>query len=155
MMAEVVVDALDGALGPASDADSSFAPASRAIEIAGNRMKSPHLARIFKVFGRPARTTQCDCERLREPTIGQALFLMSDEQLLRQIETGRLKGLLAGVRTDAENVEELFLATLSRFPDEGERKSALAHVRSAGDRASGFRDVVWSLINTREFILNH
>ena len=80
---------------------------------------------------------------------------MSDERLLRQIETGRLKGLLAGERTDDEIVEELFLATLSRFPDGNERTSALQHVQSAGDRASAFRDIVWSLINTREFILNH
>ena len=61
MMAEAVVDALDGALGPVSEA--RFAPDSRAIEIAGNRVKEPHLARIFKVFGRPARSTQCDCEQ--------------------------------------------------------------------------------------------
>ena len=52
-------------------------------------------------------------------------------------------------------VEELFLATLSRPPDEDEARSALDHLRTRPDRASGLADVLWALINTREFILNH
>ena len=68
---------------------------------------------------------------------------------------GRLKDLLNAKKTDAEIVEELFLSTLSRLPENAERESALQHVGSAADRAAGFRDVFWALINTREFILNH
>jgi hypothetical protein len=44
---------------------------------------------------------------------------------------------------------------MSRLPDERERKSALDHVSAAPNRAAGFRDMLWALINTREFILNH
>jgi hypothetical protein len=75
--------------------------------------------------------------------------------LLRRISDGRLKGLLADNRPDAEVIEELFLATLSRFPDAGEKRAALEHVRAARDRKTAFVDMVWALINTREFILNH
>src|SRR5207302_5047452 len=85
---------------------------SRAIEVAPTRVQAPHLARIFKVFGRPVRATTCDCERPREPAIGQTLFLMTDADLLRRLEKGRLADLLAGNLTDAHIVEELFLATL-------------------------------------------
>ena len=49
----------------------------------------------------------------------------------------------------------VFLATLSRPPDEDEARSALEHLRTRPDRASGLADVFWALINTREFILNH
>ena len=56
---------------------------------------------------------------------------------------------------DAEAVEELFLATLSRFPTGDEARSALDHLREGPDRASALADVLWALINTREFVLNH
>src|SRR5262249_33485934 len=155
MMAEVVVDVLGSALGGSPELGPDVPPGSRAIEVAANRVQAPHLARIFKVFGRPVRATTCDCERPREPAIGQTSFLMPDADLLRGLEKGGLAALLAGKLTDAEIVEELFLATLSRQPDAGECQGALDHVRSAPSRAAGFGDVLWALINTREFILNH
>jgi hypothetical protein len=80
---------------------------------------------------------------------------MSDPALLGKITGGRLQRLLAENRTDAEVVEELFLATLSRYPDARERRAALGRVGAAADRRAGLTDVVWALINTREFILNH
>ena len=63
--------------------------------------------------------------------------------------------LLAGRRGDGEVMDELFLATLSRFPDDAERQAALARLGQGGDREAAFADVLWALINTREFILNH
>ena len=79
---------------------------------------------------------------------------MTDPVLLGRMKKGRLATLLAGKHTDAEVLDELFLATLSRFPDANERCAALEHVAKA-ERAAGFRDVFWALINSREFILNH
>jgi hypothetical protein len=154
MMAEVVVDVLSSALGVAEDLGPEVPRGSRAIEVAPNRVQAPHLARIFRVFGRPVRATTCDCERPREPTIAQTLFLMTDPVLLGRMEKGRLGTLLAEKRTDVQIVDELFLATLSRFPDEDERRAALDHVR-AGNRQKGFGDLFWALLNSREFILNH
>ena len=61
----------------------------------------------------------------------------------------------AVVAPDAEVVDELFLATLSRLPDAREKQGALERVKAAGDRTKGFTDVLWALINTREFVLNH
>ena len=63
--------------------------------------------------------------------------------------------LLSAKMSDARIVDELFLATLSRLPDEGEKMSALDRVSAASDREAGLADVVWALVNTREFILNH
>ena len=85
----------------------------------------------------------------------QTLFLMSDPALLKKLTAGRLAKLLAEKRADGEVVEELFLATQSRFPDGREKKAALAHVAGKKGRAKAFADVLWALINTREFILNH
>jgi hypothetical protein len=155
LLAEVVVDVLSCALGVPEDLGADAPPGSRAIEVAPNRVKAPHLARIFRVFGRPARTSTCDCERPRQPAIGQTLFLMTDTALLKRMQTGRLGRLLAANRTNAQIVEELFLATLSRPPDDAERQAAVDQVCAAPNALSGFTDVLWALINTREFILNH
>jgi hypothetical protein len=155
LLAEVVIDVLAAALGAPEDFGKDAPDGARAIEVAPNRIRDPYLARVFRVFGRPSRVALCDCERPREPALPQTLFLMTDERLLKRLSDGRLKGLLAGRKSDREVVEELFLATLSRPPDEGEERAALAQVRAKGDRRAGFTDVMWALINTREFILNH
>ncbi len=155
MLAEVVVDVLNDALGTQEDLGSDAPPGRRAIEVASNRVQAPHLARLFQVFGRPPRAATCDCERRHDPALPQTLFLMTDPLLLEKIRTGRLARLLAQGRTKGEIIEELFLASLSRYPDAGERRAALDHVAGASDRAAAVADVLWALINTREFILNH
>jgi hypothetical protein len=155
LMAEVVVDVLDAALGTRAERGNGIPPGARAIEIAPNRVQNAHLAQIFRIFGRPARTLSCDCERSQEPAVPQALFLMSDPKLLATIEKGRLQTLLEQKRSDEATIEELFLATLSRFPDDKEKHTALEHVRAARDRRKAYVDVIWALLNTREFISNH
>jgi hypothetical protein len=155
MLAEVVVDVLNDALGTTTDPGPDAPPGSRAIEVAPNRVRAPYLARIFRVFGRPARTSTCDCERPAEPAVPQTLFLMADPILLQKLTSGRLARLVTADRTDADVVEEVFLATLGRLPDAGEKRAALDHVHTATDRRRGFADTLWALINTREFILNH
>src|SRR5262249_55065814 len=102
-----------------------------------------------------ARASTCDCERPKEPAVPQTLFLMTDPAVLKKITDGRLKTLLADKKTDEEGIEELFLATLGRFPDRPEKQAALEHVATAKDRRAGLVDTLWALINTREFILNH
>jgi hypothetical protein len=155
LMAEVVVDVLDAALGASEDFGKDVPPGVRAVEVAPNHVQDANLAQVFRIFGRPARTATCDCERSMEPAIPQTLFLMSDPTVLKKITDGRIKKLLAETKTDEEVIEELFLATVSRFPTEKEKQAALNHLKGSPDRQSGLVDTIWALINTREFILNH
>ena len=55
----------------------------------------------------------------------------------------------------AQRIEELYLATLSRLPDENEKQTCLSHVSAAESPEKGLQAVLWSLLNTREFILQH
>ncbi len=155
MMAEVLVDALNAALGVTGEFGPNAPTGARAIEVATNHVRSPDLARAFRVFGRPRRLSACDCERPRDPALPQVLFLMSDAGLLDKLARGRLRALLDSDRCDAEFIDELFLATLSRFPTADERGRALDHLRPNADRKAAMTDVLWALFNTREFILNH
>ena len=153
--AEVLVDALNAALGVPGDFGDDAPKGARAIEVATNRVASPDLARVLRIFGRPERTSTCDCQRPREPAVPQTLFLMSDPGLLDKLARGRLANLLGSGRCDGEVVDELFLATLSRFPGPGELGHALDHFQRKPDRKAAATDLLWALINTREFVLNH
>jgi hypothetical protein len=155
LLAEAVLDVLNDALGSEEDFGSDAAPGARAVEVATNRVRSQYAARLFRDFGRPARTSTCDCERPAGPALPQTLFLMTDPVLQKKLKEGRLAKLLAAKMSDAKAVDELFLATLSRLPDADETRAALDRVSAAADREAGLADVLWALINTREFILNH
>ena len=155
MPAEVVLDVLDDAVGAGEDFGPDAPPLCRAIEVASNRVSAPHAARVFRIFGRPGRTTTCDCERPSGPALPQTLYMMSDPILLEKLANGQLRGLLSGNESDSELIDELFLATLSRFPDGREKRAALDRITAADTHTSGCTDVLWALINTREFVLNH
>jgi WD40 repeat protein len=62
-----------------------------------------------------------------------------------------LDELVKSKRSDEQIVEALYLATLARLPAETEVKSILAHL-DRKDRREAFKDVLWALINCREFI---
>ena len=155
MMAEVLVDALNTALGVPGEFGADAPKGARAIEVASNQVRSPDLARVFRIFGRPRRQATCDCERSRGPALPQTLFFLSDPGLLDKLACGRLRTLLESDRCDAAIIDELFLATLSRFPTDDERNRSLEYLRTKPSRKAAMTDVVWAMINTREFILNH
>jgi hypothetical protein len=155
LMAEVTLDVLNDALGTSEDFGADAPRGARAIEIASNRATTEYARRLFRVFGRPARTATCDCERATEPAVPQSLFLMSDPAVLEKIRNGRLQKLLKQSTSDSEVIDELFLATLSRFPVHRESAAALGRVKQGSDRKEAFTEILWALINTREFCLNH
>ena len=52
-------------------------------------------------------------------------------------------------------IEELYLRTVSRIPSDEERDAARAHLSSAKSVSSGMRQLLWVMLNTKEFVLNH
>jgi Protein of unknown function (DUF1549)/Protein of unknown function (DUF1553) len=164
MMAEVVVDVVNDALGTSETFQAGNDPGSknldgkRMTEIGASRTNNPNLTYALRIFGRPPRTTACDCERAMEPALPQTLFRMTDSGLLGKMRDGknRMNSLLKDKsKTDEAVFEELFLGTLSRLPREDEVALFKEHRAESKDRTAAFTDVVWALINTREFILNH
>jgi hypothetical protein len=162
LMAEQVVDVLNSALG-VEEAFTGFPAGTKMSEIGatllgGNTgINNGNLTYILKIFGRPLRSTACDCERATEPALPQTLFRMSDPTLKQKIEAnaGRAVRIAKAKMSDEKTVEELFLATLSRMPTETEKEKAKRHLTVEKDRTNAIQDLMWALINTREFILNH
>jgi hypothetical protein len=157
LMAEVVVDVLNSALGVDEKFGPEVRPKSHAIEVGATQVQNPALTYIFRIFGRPPRTAACDCERGSDPALPQKLFLMTDQNLINKLHApaGRLERLLESDLTDEQVLEELFLATLTRPPTQRDREVFAAYRAGEADRRAVFTDTLWALINTREFILNH
>ncbi len=157
MMAEAVVDVLNSALGTVEKFGPDIKAGSKAVEVGASQLQNPALAYAFRIFGRPPRTSACDCERAMEPALPQRLFLMTDATMLAKFNEpqGRLQTLLNSKQSDEVILNELFLATLTRQPNERERKAFAAYVQTVPNRRTAFSDTLWALINTREFILNH
>src|SRR5205807_251210 len=116
---------------------------SRAIEVGASRVQSG-VGYAFRVFGRSQRASACDCDRSMEPALPQTLYLMADPVILKKLRdsavlpaklkadknnavtsnplAGRLAHLLYSGKTDEQVLDELFLATLSRFPTDAEQR---------------------------------
>jgi Protein of unknown function (DUF1549)/Protein of unknown function (DUF1553) len=51
--------------------------------------------------------------------------------------------------------ENAYLRTLNRFPKEAEKSTVIAYLTSEPKPINALQSLMWSLVNTKEFILNH
>ena len=164
--AEVLLDAIDQVTGSrevaytwqAKTYNAIIAPeGTRAIGLAPTRLGQSRASYALEVFGRPMRSERCDAERSQDVTLSQALYLLYDEDINRKIADpdGRLVRLVASSADDHSVLNQLYLTAVSRLPTPEETKEALDYVDGADSRMAGFEDILWSLINLREFAFNH
>ncbi|MBY0521817.1 MAG: DUF1549 and DUF1553 domain-containing protein [Gemmataceae bacterium] len=162
--AEVLVDALNHATGGKETypAELRLPADARAIEVAGSveaGKERASLAYAFRIFGRPLRAgdVQCDCERDSTPTVVQTLYLANHPRVLEKINSqqGRLAQITKDLADDGKRIEELFLWTLSRLPTDEERQACSTLLKESSSTKQGMQDLLWSLLNTKEFLLNY
>ena len=111
---------------------------------------------FLDLFGKPVRETPCECERSSTVSLGQALNLINGPTLSDSVAapTGRIAQLLKSNPTDDKVVEEIFLATLSRFPTAKEKQTSLASLHVSANRGEGAEDLMWALLNSPAFLFN-
>ena len=149
MPAEVLLDSLCMATGvPEKFVD--FPLGTQAIQLPDATTSSPFL----DTFGRPPRTTVCECERTAEPNLNQALQLITGDVVNGKISAidGRVSQLIRTQKSDKEAIEDLYLVTLSRLPTASEWRLTLAAFSHAKDRRQAMEDLLWALLNRKEFI---
>lgn len=109
-------------------------------------------------FGRPERDVEviCDCERDNQATMLQALFLANHPRVRVKIadKQGRVVRLVQQFLKDEERITEVFLATLCRLPTEAEMKLSQDYLKQAGSPQKGLEGLMWSLLNSNEFLFN-
>jgi hypothetical protein len=160
MPAEVLIDAVADVTGvpnnfgrlPKDQPQRAVGQAMPTVRYGSTRGGYP-----MKIFGRPDREKTCACERSNKPSVAQALYLINDQEVLAKLDEdkGRLPQLLRSTKDDGKVIRELYLTALARFPTDDELKIQREHVAAASSRAAGMKDVLWSLLNVREFVFVH
>jgi hypothetical protein len=90
-------------------------------------------------------------------TMQQAMFLMNNEQLQKQINADPASGtvlakLLVEEKNDAVAVMKLYERVLGRKPTDKESAIAAEHIANVDQRGAAFEDLLWSLVNSAEFV---
>ncbi len=157
MSAEVLYDAVNQVtLAPAGFGGlptDRFSP-NRAIMLPDESFQSYFL----DVFGRPQRISACECERVSEANLAQALHLLNSDEVQGKLSrSGGRADVLARdtTRSDAEKVEELFLWAFARKPTDKQRQEALEHLaKHASNKRVAYENILWALMNSKEFVFN-
>ena len=108
------------------------------------------LKRQMSVFKEQGKTEQLNQARQRlNFTLKNYGYLLEDEANVE-----------VDVRSNSDVdfsmlVKQAYLTTLSRYPTDDELTRSLAFVEDAESEMEGLRDVLWALLNTKEFIVNH
>ena len=239
LSAEIIVDAIAMATAKSEKlalfttdmTTRSIGPAGMQAVVGGGGKQAEGYA--LSIFGRPARETNCDCERVTDPTLLQTIYTRNDQSILRRLDDGdgwmgelrkaagfatpefsiegarakivrretelaaikipekpadatpealavweRKSNKLAKVRAEMEaklfesrarlaeiekphpefnaekTIREIFLRTVSRPPTADEFAKAKDDVAAAKSPAEGLRDLLWAMLNTREFLVN-
>jgi hypothetical protein len=160
--AEVFLDALNSATGTTEKMDMKYyhwPDEIKTVEVPYPPNQNAFVSYILENFGRPKRNSavQCDCERDSGASVFQVLTIANHPRVWEKIKdpNGRVAKLLKEKGDDVSRIDELFLATLSRLPTDAERAACLSHVKNAGSAEKGLQGVLWSLLNTREFVVQH
>ncbi len=156
--AEVLHDAIDQVTNSptlfVAKGGFKFPEGTRAIELPDAYVSSYFL----DVFGRPPRNSACDCEREPSVTLAQRVHLLNSGAIGRKVGE-QSKKLLADERPVADKLGDLYLSAFSRFPIDPELKRIEDYIASKSDsdrnKEQAYFDVVWAVINTKEFAFNH
>ena len=127
---------------------------TKAIHLPDGEYKHPFL----EAFGRPARALACECERESSTNMSQALQMIGSQLLQTKLshDSSRAAHLAASSKSEEEILDELFLATLARFPTAQERTLLLEDLKSQEiSKRHAIEDILWNLLNHHEFLFQH
>jgi hypothetical protein len=166
LQAEVLLDAIDDLTG-AQTRFANLPAGTRAIALPDNSYNRS--SGFLKVFGRPESQSVCECERVKSSSLAQSLHLINSNEIKLKLSGGNSRAAQLGKdeKTDQEKVTQLYRIAFARNPDSRELKIALDYVNSSNADAPGkpvnqvkqqrenYQDLIWALMNTKEFLFNH
>jgi hypothetical protein len=159
--AEVLVDALNQATGTSEKMEMEYyhwPKEMKAVEIPF-APKNAYVNFMLTNFGKPKRNSavQCDCERDGSASVIQVLGLANHPRVWQKVTDpqGQAARVLKEVEGDDKRVEELYLVALGRLPNDAERQACAKYLKESESPAKGLQGILWTLLNTREFILQH
>ncbi len=150
----VLLDSISSATGVPQKFED-YPEVKKAILLPNEKARSDFL----EIFGRSERTTPCECETSLAPNLSQVLYLLNSDELQRKLSAkgGVLDELAKPEKPNADVVEDLFLRTFSRLPRTDELQDAIKQIENekAPNRRTVLEDLLWTLLNSKEFLFNH
>ncbi|MBC8116224.1 MAG: DUF1553 domain-containing protein, partial [Candidatus Saccharimonas sp.] len=150
-----LLDAIDRLAGTQTDF-ANLPPGTRAVALPDNSYNRS--SQFLRVFGRPEAESVCECERVQSSSLAQSLHLLNAPELKAKLAAanGRAERLAKEDKPAEAKVRELYLAAFSREPRPQELKTAIDYLNEPGTAANAnYQDLIWALINTKEFLFNH
>ena len=164
--AEVMLDAVDKLAGTQTDF-ANLPSGTRAVALPDNSYNNNP---FLRVFGRPEGESVCECERIQSSSLAQSLFMINANDIRQKLanqSTGRAQRLANDKRPAKEKIEELYFAAFGRQPRPDELQTALNYLTEKRINAQGkpvdagraafenYQDLIWALMNSKEFLFNH
>jgi hypothetical protein len=165
LQAEVLLDAVHESLA----AQSSFEgmPAgTRATALPDNSFNATSY--FLTVFGRPEGSSACECERTQESSLAQSLHLLNSPDIQKNLTADKGRAAVLATddkRSDESKLVELYQWAVGRAPTPKQVEIGLGHIAKHTSGKSGaelvaakrvaYEDILWALINTKEFLFNH
>lgn len=164
LTAEVLLDSVNAVTKSESKFDG-LPVGTRALQLPDNSFNASSY--FLTVFGRPDMSSACECERSQDASLAQSLHLLNAKDIQEKLarDGGRAASLGEdSTRSDEEKLRELYLLAYAREPRPDEIKTGVAHLQKAvkgrpdkdiAARRQAYEDIVWALLNTKEFLFNH
>lgn len=166
LQAEVLLDAIDDLTGARTDFQNLPA-GTRAVALPDNSYNNA--SPFLKVFGRPENESVCECERAQSSSLAQSLHLMNAGDIKGKLATpnGRADQMAKSDKPLSDRVADLYRTAFGRSPTADELQNAIEYLEGPKVDANGaaiapqppgpdrFQDLIWALINTKEFLFNH
>lgn len=154
LKAEVLLDAISQVTSvPTTFKDQPVG--TRAIQLPDASVSSYFL----DTFGRPERLLTCTCERSDEPSMTQVLHLTNGKTIQEKIEAkeGQVSKMVEAGTAAAEIIDAVYLAALSRHPNDAEqaRLTAILDATPDAEKRQVIEDLFWSVLTSKEFLFQH
>ncbi len=165
--AEVLLDSIDRITGSPTTFSGQL-PGTRAVALPDDSYNSSSY--FLTVFGRPEMDSACECERAQGASLAQTLHLLNSKSIQDKLSgaSGNAQKLSSQKeRINEDKIAELYKLAFSRNPKDDELRTAIAYIDKKKGQAEGdlskadmnikmaYEDLVWALLNTKEFLFNH
>jgi hypothetical protein len=160
LTAEVLYDAVDNVT--MTESQFTGLPAgTRAVQLPDNSFNASTY--FFAVFGRPESSSACECERSQDASLAQSLHLLNSKGIQEKLANDKGRAAQMAIdttRSDQSKVNELYRLAFSREASDAEMNVALKHLadshsKDAKAKRAAYEDLIWALVNSKEFLFNH